>query len=1240
MRRGLSFSLSLMALAACSGDPDPIPAAAGKIKGFSATPATIRAGESTTLAWDTEGGDGVAIEPTVGLQPSTGSIKVRPIARTVYTLRLRAGGETLTSMVTVEVDGGAPQIERFTADPRTVQPGESTTLSWSTLNATRVTIAPDVGEQPAAGSVTLSPMVTTTYVLTAAGDVGSVSQEVTVVVASGNQPFIRTFEASAQAVAVGDPVTLRWEVVNAESVTINPGVGSGPPLGTAEVRPMQTTAYTLTAVGPGGMASASVTVTVDEGGEPRILVLEVAPTTIAPGGMAALSWETDNATGVLIEPGIGPQSAKDTVMVSPSMTTTYRLTALGTAGAEAHAEVTLTVAAMDAPVVLELSASPAAVVAGGSTTLTWRTQNATAVDIDNGVGSGLMPSGSIQVSPTSSTRYTLTARGSSSARATATLDVNVTPRAPVITQFAAQPASVTAGQPVTLAWASTDATMASLDQGIGAVMPSGTRVVSPSMTTTYQLAVSGPGGMASGQVTVTVAAVGAPTIGAFAAAPPQITPGAATVLSWTTQGATSVRIDNGVGTVATSGMVSVRPPSTTTYTLTAQGPGGSTSAPVTVAVTSPSGDQCSAAFDITASGTFTGNTQTAVDDYREVSACTTHEATGPDQVYRVSLAAGDRLRATLTPGTPTWDASLYLLTSCASVASSCVAGSDRGNPESIDYVAPSAGTYYLVVDGFRGAGGAYALEVELNPASLPNDRCMGALDVGRGGTFTGNTRGASNDYDPGAGGCTTYAETSNDVTYRVSLVAGERLSASLTTTWDSALYVVSDCASVATTCVAGSDRGNPETIDLTATAPGTYFLVVDGYGRASGDFSLNVTISPPVLGGETCGNATVIPAAGGSFQATTAGFANDYDPPLSCTGYRQAGPDRVYRADLGRGDILEALVEFAPGLDGALYVVTDCAQLAQSCVDGSDFGLAGEYEAVRYVARAAGPHHLIVDAELASSAGAHELSVLTYTGETCATAAPLRADGVAEFFVTTGKANDYSPNAGGCTGFSASGEDRVYGIALRAGDQLRATAAPATGYDTSLYMVSNCADVSGSCVAGSDRTGNVVERIAPVVQQAGTYFVIVDGFGGSDGTGTLTATVAHGDTCNDAYFVPATGGTFRGTTTGYAADYGTNSRTGSCTGWQQDGADAVYRIDLAANQRLDATLTSTWDSSLYLITSCAASATSCVAGRDAGNPEALTFTNGATARTYYLVVDSYRAGATYQGNYSLAITIQ
>ena len=72
----------------------------------------------------------------------------------------------------------------------------------------------------------------------------------------------------------------------------------------------------------------------------------------------------------------------------------------------------------------------------------------------------------------------------------------------------------------------------------------------------------------------------------FSVSPSTISPGQPATLSWTTTDATTVTIDHGVGTVATSGSVVVAPNATTTYTLTALRQGGSTMASVTVNVAS------------------------------------------------------------------------------------------------------------------------------------------------------------------------------------------------------------------------------------------------------------------------------------------------------------------------------------------------------------------------------------------------------------------------------------------------------------------------------------------------------------------------------------------------------------------------------------------------------------------------------------------------------------------------------
>jgi len=73
----------------------------------------------------------------------------------------------------------------------------------------------------------------------------------------------------------------------------------------------------------------------------------------------------------------------------------------------------------------------------------------------------------------------------------------------------------------------------------------------------------------------------------FQAAPQAITLGESSTLQWTTTYADRIAIDQSIGDVAASGSLTVSPKDTTTYTLTATGEGGKTTASTTVGVTVP-----------------------------------------------------------------------------------------------------------------------------------------------------------------------------------------------------------------------------------------------------------------------------------------------------------------------------------------------------------------------------------------------------------------------------------------------------------------------------------------------------------------------------------------------------------------------------------------------------------------------------------------------------------------------------
>jgi peptidoglycan-associated lipoprotein len=78
----------------------------------------------------------------------------------------------------------------------------------------------------------------------------------------------------------------------------------------------------------------------------------------------------------------------------------------------------------------------------------------------------------------------------------------------------------------------------------------------------------------------------APTV-TLTAEPSTVEKGQPVTLSWTSQDATDLDLQPGVGKVQASGSTSVAPQESTTYTLTATGPGGTNTATARVTVTSP-----------------------------------------------------------------------------------------------------------------------------------------------------------------------------------------------------------------------------------------------------------------------------------------------------------------------------------------------------------------------------------------------------------------------------------------------------------------------------------------------------------------------------------------------------------------------------------------------------------------------------------------------------------------------------
>lgn len=133
---------------------------------------------------------------------------------------------------------------------------------------------------------------------------------------------------------------------------------------------------------------------------------------------------------------------------------------------------------------------------------------------------------------------------------------------------------------------------------------------------------------------------------------------------------------------------------------------------------------------------------------------------------------------------------------------------------------------------------------------LPGDDCaaatyeVGALPF----SDTGTTAGASNALNlVGPGPCLGVAfPTGPDVIYRIKVDLACSLLVTETpgSAWDATVWVVTDCADPAGSCIAFGESAGPGSAEnLTFSAiPGTdYFVVVDGWSGNSGDYTLDIS---------------------------------------------------------------------------------------------------------------------------------------------------------------------------------------------------------------------------------------------------------------------------------------------------------------------------------------------------------------------------------------------------------------
>jgi hypothetical protein len=243
-------------------------------------------------------------------------------------------------------------------DKYSINQGDSATLSWSTSNATSVSIG-SLGSVNKSGSQQVSPGNTTTYVLNASGAGGSTSCSKTVTVNIPppvyNNPTC-TLTASPNVINhAGDPVTLSWNSTYATVGSIS-GIGSVNPSGSTTVYPSGSQTYTGVFTGQGGSVTCSTSVTLNFVPPPPPVYnaptcwLNLSRTLIyGTNQPVVLSWGSSNANYGVINQGVGNVSSSGSRNVYPNGSTTYVATFYGYNGQTVTCSASVNVAYVPPP---------------------------------------------------------------------------------------------------------------------------------------------------------------------------------------------------------------------------------------------------------------------------------------------------------------------------------------------------------------------------------------------------------------------------------------------------------------------------------------------------------------------------------------------------------------------------------------------------------------------------------------------------------------------------------------------------------------------------------------------------------------------------------------------------------------------------------------------------------------------------------------------------------------------------
>jgi hypothetical protein len=213
---------------------------------FTVAPDSIQKGETAVLQWEVTGQNiKVMLDQAIGEVGKIGNQNVKPDVTTSYTLSASNDGGTEFKTVTLKVEKkddpimNPPVINTFSISPDSIELGETAVLHWEISGENvKATLDQSIGEVGLIGNQNVTPVISTTYTLSASNEAGITTETIILGVREFDIPIVKfpvlDFKVNPDVVNFGEPVSISWNS-DGYQVIIDQGIGVRGPSGTEDV---------------------------------------------------------------------------------------------------------------------------------------------------------------------------------------------------------------------------------------------------------------------------------------------------------------------------------------------------------------------------------------------------------------------------------------------------------------------------------------------------------------------------------------------------------------------------------------------------------------------------------------------------------------------------------------------------------------------------------------------------------------------------------------------------------------------------------------------------------------------------------------------------------------------------------------------------------------------------------------------------------------------------------------------